>query len=390
MYLGAIMNNKNFKLININEPCYFDFLYEDIKTNTHAEILNTIFFEAILRIKEVKEILNSSVLADEMLNNYLQKTATKNVKNPLYESIYNFQQIIRKLNSDLEILNCENKNTISTNKLIKIFFNENKTQYQKVLNTLKQINELINKEVLPNIETDISLDTFEEGNISKKSHTYVNPFEVFSKYGLDYNEVQSYLNERESFLKEVLYFKKQLKNENSTLSKYERQIKTFVKNYKKHNYITLYKDTYTIFLIGKRPILKFLNTLIFKIPYLPDDKAAINRFKKSIEIFKTTITEKELITNTKIYLKHIQKENPTIFSMTPERFARVLFIYDWMEYIQDEYLRDLSLKEKIEFLQDNYKDISNYKYKTLINELDEFKKFISFLSEFLPKKIKLN
>jgi len=76
--------------------------------------------------------------------------------------------------------------------------------------------------------------------------------------------------------------------------------------------------------------------------------------------------------------------------MTPERFARVLFIYDWMEYIQDEYLRDLSLKGKIEFLQDNYKDIGNYKYKTLINELDEFKKFISFLSKFLPKKIKLN
>ena len=351
------MKNQSFKLININEPCYFDFLYEDIKDNTNAEILNTIFFETILRIEKIKDILDNSLSADEMLNNYLLKLAAENIKNPLYESIYNFKQAVESLNTDLQILDSKNESTISIDELIKIFFKGNKNQYQKVLKTLKQISELMSQEVLPNIEMDISLEGVEENVKSNKSHMDVNPIEIFSNYGLDYNEVKSYLNEQEGFLKESIYFKKKLFNNDILLSKYERQIKTLIKNYKKHNYITLYKDTSTIFLIGKRPIVKFLNILIFKIPYLADDKVAITRFKKSIEIFKTTITKKELITNTKSYLKYIQKQNPNIFSMTAERFARTLFIYDWIEYSQNTYLKNLSLKEKIEVLQDKYKNI---------------------------------
>jgi len=383
------MKNQSFELIDINEPCYFDFLYEDIKDNTNAEILNTIFFETILRIEKIKDILDNSLSADEMLNNYLLKLAAENIKNPLYESIYNFKQAVESLNTNLQILDSKNESTISIDELIKIFFKGNKNQYQKVLKTLKQISELMSQEVLPNIEKDISLEGVEENVKSNKSHMDVNPIEIFSNYGLDYNEVKSYLNEQEGFLKESIYFKKKLLNNDIFLSKYEKQIKTLIKNYKKHNYITLYKDTSTIFLIGKRPIVKFLNILIFKIPYLADDKAAITRFKKSIEIFKTTITKKELITNTKSYLKYIQKQNPNIFSMTPERFARTLFIYDWIEYTQNTYLKNLSLKEKIEVLQDKYKNISSYESKTLINEFNEFKNFISFLSDFLPKKIKL-
>jgi len=386
VYLGAQMKNQSFALIDINEPCYFDFIYEDIKSNTNAERLNTIFFETIFRIKEVKDILDDSFSAEEMLNNYLQKLSNeKTIKNPLYESISNFRQAVENLNTNMQILDSKNKNAISTDELIRIFFKGNKTQYQKVLKNLKQINEVIAQEVLPNMEMDISLEAVEENDKSNNE----NPFEVFLKYGLDYNEIKSYLNERQDFLKDAVYFKEKLLKKKITLSKYEKEIKTLIKNYKKYNYIAIHKDTYTVFLIGKRPLLKFLNILIFKIPYSADDKAAVKRFKKSIEIFKTAITKKDLIENTKLYLKYIQKQYPDIFSMTSDRFARVLFIYDWIEYTQNiNYLKNLSLKEKIELLQSYYKDINSYEYKTLINELNEFKKFISFLSEFLSKKIK--
>ena len=226
MCLGVKMENQKFGLIDINEPCYFDFIYEDIKSNTNAEMLNTIFFEAIFRTREIKDIMNNSLSAEELLNDYLQKLNTEeNIKNPLYESIVNFKKAVESLNTNLQILDSKKKNTISIEELIKIFFKGNKNQYQKVLETLKQISELISQDVLKNIELDINLDTIEENIKSNKSHINANPFDIFFKYGLDFNEVKSYLEERQSFLEEAVYFKKELLNNKISLSKYQKKSK---------------------------------------------------------------------------------------------------------------------------------------------------------------------
>jgi hypothetical protein len=390
------MNKNNnlleFVLSSIEEPCYYDFLYQEIKHYSSAEMLNIIFFEAILRIDEIKNCLNSSYSYEDITKDFLEKNANGIIKNPLYERIESFKRELKTLTTTLNILDSKENNIISKNELIDIFFNKHENKYKTVLNTLKEIDELINTQILPNIESDISLDDFQD---RENKRTSINPFEIFNKYGLDFNEFIAYQKELERYIKDTLKWKKRLLKREIDLKKYKYEVSLILKKYIKVNYFTLYKDNQIMITYGKRPLSRLLNNIIFKIPYSTMDKAAQTRLKKALETFKKQLTKRnldKLEQNTSYYLKYIEKELPDILSMTPERFARTLFIYDWLNFIEnrlkenldDEYFKyTKSYNDRIHILQIYYPntDIEKNKVETLIKEFILLRNFIQSLSK---------
>ena len=201
------MERKKY-LEDIQEPCYFDFLYEEIKHQTEAEILNTILFEAILRTKDIKTIIDNFPDATSNLNNNLEVNVSGNIKNPLYERIHNFHNEISEFYKMLEILSIKHDNTISKEDIIQLFFNGDVNKYKSSLDALIQIQDIIKEKLLPNINSDINLDD----NFEQKSNKLtISLLDSFNKYGLDFNNIMDYLHQFNNFLnkqnneKEILY-----------------------------------------------------------------------------------------------------------------------------------------------------------------------------------------
>jgi len=357
-------------LEEIEEPCYFDFLYEEIRQQSEAEIINTILFESIMRTNDIKPNISSEKLLNNTLNSSTKNTT---LSNPLYERVNNFKQEIIQFHQMLKILKLEEDNTISQEEMIELFFNGDSKKYYLSLEKLSNINNLL-KELLQNINLDIDIDFIDN---DKSQHTY-NPFKACEKYGLDYLAVNNYFNSIKSIIiDEQNIYKQKLINKTSTYSNYSKYIGKLVTKYREFSYTKLHIGYKTNIYINKRPISNLLNTLEVKIPYLPND-IGTKRLKKALKQLETNLDEKDIKADTKQYLSFISKDSLNIFVMKPEIFSRTLFIYDWLEYLSQtkkHTLSNTSQKDKIEYLQETY-NLKDITYKTLENNLNILRSFI--------------
>ena len=373
------MERKKY-LEDIQEPCYFDFLYEEISQQTEAEILNTILFEAILRTKDIKPIIDEFPNPTDNLNKSLESNTSDNMSNPLYETINSFEASISKLENILKILKIENDNTISKEEIIQLFFDGDVYKYQSSLNSLTQIQNIIKDELLPNINLDIN---FEQKYNTKST---ISLLDSFNKYGLDFYNTIDYLKQLENFInkqisnKQILY--KELLNTNyapnKSFTKYSNYIKSLVKQYKTYSHMIINSQNKTTILFGKRPISNLITSLEIKLYYLPNDNN-YRRLKKALQELINDIDESSIKNKTQNYYSFINKEKLEIFAMKSKTFSQTLFVYDYLDYKTNKGMLN-SQKEAIEHLIYMYPALKT-NWKTLENNVNKFRNLIKYLEE---------
>jgi len=362
-----------------NEPCFFDFLYEEIRQNTEIEILNTIVFESIIRTSPIKKLLNQNLSSENIFDFYFKNTNNHIISNPLQRELNNFYLGIEKFYRLIETLKLENENSISEDEFIKVFFNNDQTSYKIVLDKLREIKKILAKHILPKLNTSIKI---ESENISQQEDN-INPFKIFEQYGLNYNEFILYSEELNNYLMKTNLSKYELLNgKNDKIGEYKNTVSKLVSEYRKFYKNQLFVGNKIFITPGKRPISKLLSILQVTIPFYIDDTTK-TRLLKGIDTIKMLINETNLKSEMKKYIELTKKEYSKILTMKPEIFARTLFIYDWLEYSDnpDTYYNHLTQEEKIKYLQDIYPDLKKTKYKTLENTLNIFRNFIQHISE---------
>jgi hypothetical protein len=372
--------------LEVEEPYYFDFLYEEIRNNDSSEILNTILFEAILRTDKMKGIYNfvknfSSKKLEETLASIAEND--KPLTNPLKEAIDDFNKKSVNLKGILEHLK-ENK---SNEEMMNIFFNNDKAKYENLVHSLEEIEKIIKENILSNIPSYINLDFQTKDNTEN-----INYSQLCNKYGLDFKEVASYLSNFKRLVDLSNNYKQKLINKEIYLQIYKKEVKRYVKQFRKGANKIIHTNRKAIIYISQRPLSNLLTLAEFQVPYAVNSKATM-QIKKTLEKLKNIINEKALIDNTKHYLNFFDK-NISILTKDPESFSKILLIYDWIEYSKQLIkFKNYSRRKKIEYLQERYLPLREkytnkqldknnpLKAKTLENQLIEFNNLIKSLSE---------
>jgi len=359
-------------------------------------------------VPKVQEALQKFISPENILNAEFNSYIANTMLNPIYKTINTLASEVSRFRQILFTLQIKNNKDISQEDLIDRYFNGNVKRYKQSLDSINEIENIINKELLPNINMYISIDE----NIELKDIT--NTINLLKKYGLDFHSFTEYMHKLQYYLNKASLLKNSLfavkkeeyleiieeefcgktTQKQLSISEYKKEIKKLVKEYIKSSYVkTDYFDINKKLNIvtNKRPVSKLLNSIdIESIYFFGKTNSLLIDFIENFNLKKTS-----QFLNT-FFLEKCLKEHSKLFSMSPETFAKTLFIYDWIKFANNDHQYKTKYKSqisKIIYLQSKYSPLKKtiksnrpIKAKTLENNLNHLKSFIAFLNKYSPKK----
>jgi len=351
-----------------SEPNYFNFKYQEIKTQTKIELLNTIYFESVLRIfeEEIELILkdiNNKTLTEEDIKNMLENFINEDneMKSPLYETKIEIQ---KKVKQTFEIIH----NMGEKEDLIELFFQNNNFNSkndikQNYLQTYKILFQMLQNLEKLSIPEKIYIPVKKN---SKKN--YINIANIKTKliqYGIDLEELIAYVKNITPFLEKAKKYQENFEFE---------KISSCVKNYIKTIHLNFHTNS-DFFIILNRPVIKFLPKIHFTLPI--DDKN-----KEALKDFMNSLKEKD-------YSSILKKSIPLrdYINFSNEKFSQILFVYDYLKFCKKSKEKKVKIIQRLidEYSFTNEKQPNkSLSSKTLLNQLKQYENFL----EELKLKIK--
>jgi len=320
------MKEKNLEIFDIHEPTLFDFTYEEIRQQNPAEMPNTIIFEMLIRCEKIKSLLSEikKNIKKDMQN--LDINTFFDNSSPIYNLIEDLKLDLERLYSYIDILKENNQ------ELKQMIFNNDAELEKRTIKVLETTLANLHSIQLP--EKINSLNN--ENNSSNSLQTYkaIKELELF---GIKYEEYKKYYDTFSYYQKQALEFKETLFNESNkesiNINRYQKKIKELLKHYNTNKKFLVHSNNQLYIFESCRPINYKIETPIHLIIPFYADKAK-KRIEEYIKYFKTAQE------NIKEELNQIQPKDYSIDIYKPDTFAKLLFIYDYVQYHKQIYPSD--------------------------------------------------
>jgi len=368
------MKKKNLEIFDINEPTLFDFTYEEIRQQNPAEMPNIIIFEMLIRCEKIKSLLSEikKNIKEDMQN--LDINTFFDNSSPIYNLIEDLKSDLERLYSYIDILKEHNQ------ELKQMLFNNDEELEKKAIKVLETT--LAN---LHSIQLPEKINSLNNEHNSPQTIRTSEILKELNQFGIKYEEYTKYYDTFSYYQKQAFAFKENLFNESNkesiNINFYQKKIKKLINEYNKNRQFFIHSNNQLYIFESRRPINYEIETPIHLIIPFYADKAK-KRIEEYIKYFKT-IQE-----NIKKELNQIQPKNYTINIYKPDRFARLLFIYDYIQYYNQTY-HSATQEDIIEDLYDKYRQFDD-KYSFNSTKQESIKKMFSTFNSTIKNCLRLS